>query len=214
MPEHEFDPVSKAIRDLESGDSSAADRLLTLVYGELRALASAYFRRQVPGLTLQPTALVHEAYLKMVGSGERTYRSRAHFMAVAAQAMRQILVDRARRRRTKRHGGGFHRVGLDDPSITAASADRGGGASTGGAPNGGIGDGAEDIDLVALDEALRRLAHLDERKARIVELRFFSGMSIEETADLLGIARSTVTEEWRLARAWIARELGPREGRP
>lgn len=216
MQDHGTDAVSRAIRDLESGDSSATDRLLPLVYGELHALAAAHFRSQQPGQTLQPTALVHEAYMKMVGSGERAYRSRSHFMAVAAQAMRQILVDRARRRKAVRHGGGLHRVPFDENALVVDS--RGARAEGGvGAPaRGGAGADAlsADLDLIALDMALRRLAALDERKARIVELRFFSGMSIEQTAEALGIARSTVTEEWRLARAWIAQEMEREGGAP
>lgn len=214
MKDHGTDPVSKAIRDLDSGDSTATDRLLPLVYGELHALAAAYFRSQQPGQTLQPTALVHEAYMKMVGSGERTYRSRAHFMAVAAQAMRQILVDRARRRRAVRHGGGRKRVPLGEDAAVVDARGVPLDPNAAGAFHSGASGPEHDLDLVALDGALRRLAALDERKARIVELRFFSGMSIEQTAEALGIARSTVTEEWRLARAWISLELERQGGAP
>jgi len=178
--------ASRIIADLDRGDGDAADRLLPLVYEELRSLAAGYFRRQPASHTLQPTALVHEAFLKMAGPDGAGYRGRGHFMAVAATAMRQILIDRARRRGAAKHGGERRRLTLHE--------------------NIG-GDEEREIDLLALDDALHRLAALDERKSRIIELRFFGGASIEETAEALGIARSTVTEDWRMARAWLVSEL-------
>ena len=178
--------TTRILADLGEGDPTAAERLLPLVYDELRALARAYFRKQAPGLTLQPTALVHEAYLRLIGDQDAQYRGRAHFMAVAATAMRQILIDRARRQKSAKHGGGHDRITLNDRA--AAAEER-------------------DVDVLALDGVLRRLAELDQRKSKVVEMRFFGGLSIEETALALNIARSTVTEDWRFARAWVLREL-------
>jgi RNA polymerase sigma factor (TIGR02999 family) len=170
---------------LQRGEEGAADRLLPVVYDELHELASHLFRREPAGHTLQPTALVHEAYLRLVGR-DAAYESRAHFVAVAAKAMRHLLVDRARRQRSAKHGGGAARVALEESLVP---------------------DAAPEVDLLALDDAVRALAALDERKARVVELRFFGGLGIDETAAALGVARSTIAEDWRMARAWLAREL-------
>ncbi len=181
--------VSRILDDLAHGDAAAAERLFPVVYDELRVLAGHLFRGHRPGATLQPTALVHEAYLKLI-DGAGAFENRAHVVAVAAKAMRHILVDRARRHSAARHGGGRDRVTLDEALA---------------------GKDERDVDVLALDEALSRLAELDQRKAQIVELRFFGGLGIEETAVALGIARSTVTDDWRFARAWLARELGSDE---
>jgi RNA polymerase sigma factor (TIGR02999 family) len=172
---------------MANGDPAAADRLLPLVYGELRQLAGGYFRQQGQGHTLQPTALVHEAYLKLVHQPTATFRSRAHFMAVAARAMKQILIDRARRADALARGGGRQRVALDDEAAAKEEAAA--------------------FDILALDTIMIRLASLDERKAKVVEMRIFGGMSIEEVSEALDISRTTVTKDWRMARAWLAREL-------
>ena len=159
-----------------------------LVYEQLHQLAEGYFRRQPKGHTLSPTALIHEAYLKLVDREGGRWKDRTHFLAVAATAMRQILVDHARGREAVRRGGGRQRITLDESAMP--SADR-------------------DVDLLALDEALERLAGLDERKARVVELRFFAGLTVEETAAALGVSSVTVKRDWSMARAWIERELEP-----
>jgi RNA polymerase sigma factor (TIGR02999 family) len=180
------------LREMADGDRAAADRLMPIVYEELRRMAGRQFRdHQSPSNTLQPTALVHEAFIKMVDQTVVDYESRAHFMAVAAMAMRQILVDSARRRRSEKRGGGLQRVELRDDDAM---------------------DAPREIDILELDDALERLAEWNERMSRIVALRFFAGLGIKETADALGIARSTVTEEWRFARAWLTRELGGPSG--
>jgi len=175
------------------GQGSAVDQLLPLVYDELRALASSFFRGQRPDHTLQPTALVHEAYAKMVKppasspeSGAARWNGRAHFFAVAATAMRQILANHARDRRAAKRGGDWHRITLSDQLTPTAG---------------------RDFDLVALDDALGALALLDERQSRIVELRFFGEMTVEEIAHVLNISVSTVEREWRMARAWLSGRL-------
>jgi RNA polymerase sigma factor (TIGR02999 family) len=157
------------------------------VYDELRRVAASYFRSKPAAETLQPTALVHEAYLKLASRTSAEYESRAHFTAVAATAMRHILVDHARGRGRAKRGGGIKAITLNEALIAAAET--------------------EDVDVLRLDDALTKLAELDPRRSRVVELRFFGGLNIEETATVLGVARSTVTEDWRLARAWLACEL-------
>lgn len=169
------------------GDAPALEALLPLVYAELRRLAAHYLKGERPGQTLQPTALVHEAYLKLLKDRPERWQNRAHFCAIAAHAMRQILIERARARDALKRGGGQPRVTFDE-GLPAASAER-------------------PIDMIALDAALDRLAALDAGQARIVELRFFGGLSIEETADAMGISPATVKRHWAVARAWLAREL-------
>jgi RNA polymerase sigma factor (TIGR02999 family) len=171
---------------VNEGDVAAANELLPLVYEQLRALAGSYFRGQPADHSLQPTALVHEAYLKLVNAPSSNWQGRVHFCAVAATAMRQILHDRARRRRTAKRGGDARRVPLEQMET----------------PTGG-----EKIDLVALDEALERLGQLAPRQARIVELRFFGGLTIAQAADVLAVSPATVENDWRVARAWLNREL-------
>jgi RNA polymerase sigma-70 factor (ECF subfamily) len=178
------------LRDLVQGDTSAADRLWPLVYDELHGVAERYFRRERPGHTLQPTALVHEAYLRLVDQSRTSCTGRAHFIALAAKVMRQLLVDRARRHKAVRHGGQYRRISLSE--VMPAADDPG-------------------VDVLALDEVLRGLADIDARASRVVELRFFGGLSIDEAAEVLGVARSTVTEDWRLARAWLISELRKKE---
>jgi RNA polymerase sigma factor (TIGR02999 family) len=158
------------------------------VYAELRRVAAAYLRRERPGYTLQPTALVNEAYVRLAGQHPR-FQNRAHFCAIAANAMRQILVERARARNARKRGGGAARITLDEGLAPAPTPT---------------------VDLPALDEALTRLAGLDPQQARIVELRFFGGLSVEETAEALGVSPATVKRHWSVARAWLARELEPR----
>jgi len=171
-----------------TGDQQAAGQLVELVYSELRALAGSYSRGQNPGHTLTPTAIVHEAFVKLVDQSNHKWNDRAHFFAVAATAMRQILVDHARRARAAKRGGNgdeWQRISL-----------------------GGVGSSAEDqVDLVALDDALTKLASLDQRKHRVVELRFFGGLEMEDIARLLEVSLSTVEADWRGARAWLSREL-------
>jgi RNA polymerase sigma factor (TIGR02999 family) len=177
--------VTRLLNNAAEGRSSAAAELLPIVYEELRALAASFFRDQKSGHTLQPTALVHEAYVKLVDQ-TIAWSSRNQFFAVAAKAMRSILVDHARSKGREKRGGDWQRVSL--------SAD----------PSGSDGD---ELPVEAIDTALKRLADLDERKARLVELRFFGGLTLEEAADVLGLARSTAAEDWRMARAWLYDEL-------
>lgn len=162
------------------------DELLPIVYQELRRLAAAYLRRERPGQTLQPTALVHEAYLRLLKDRPDRWQNRAHFCAIAAHSMRQILIERARARGALKRGGPQPRVTLDESIV--AGEDR-------------------SIDLLALDEALERLAVLDADQARLVELRYFGGLTIEETAEAMAISPATVKRHWTVARAWLAREL-------
>jgi len=177
--------VTALLRDWSGGDQRALERLLPLVYGELRKLAASYMRRERSDHTLQPTALVHEAYLRLVDQRAVDWRNRAHFFGIAARMMRRILVDHARRRQAAKRDGAAYRI--------SGSADS---------------DEAErDPDLLALDVALDGLEALDPRQARIIELRFFGGLTVEETAEVAGISTATVKREWQTARAWLAREL-------
>lgn len=178
--------ATRLLEALDGADRSAADRLFTLVYDELHACAADHFRRQPGDHTLQPTALVHEAFLKLVDQTHAGWKSRAHFLAVAARAMRQTLIDHARRRAAVKRGGDLCRVTLDEAVTPIADFDP---------------------ELLDLDECLRRLAALDSRQSQIVELRFFGGMTVEEVAHVLDLSKTTVEEEWRMARAWLCREL-------
>ena len=166
----------------EQGDSRAADQLLDLVYGELRRLAAYKLGREAPGQTLQPTALVHEAWLKLFGAGEQKFKNHKHFFAVAAEAMRRILIDRARRRKTQRHGGQCERVELWETRLAAP---------------------AEDDQLLAVNEALEKLEGQHPAQAQVVKLRYFGGMTNEEVAQALNISLSTVKTYWTFARAWL-----------
>ncbi len=180
QPSHD---VTRLLQDWSEGDEGAAERLMPLVYDELRRLARDYLRRERPGHTLQPTALVNEAYLKLVDQRDARWQSRAHFYGVAAQLMRRILVDHARAHEAEKRGGEFQKLSLDE-NLDAAGGER-------------------DVNLVALDDALNRLAEMDPQKSKIVELRFFGGLSIEETAEVLGIGTATVIRQWRMAKAWL-----------
>jgi RNA polymerase sigma-70 factor (ECF subfamily) len=173
----------------ERGDASAFDRLMPLVEDELRRLARRYMRREPVGHTLQPTALVNEAYLRLVEIKRVHWQNRAHFLAMAARTMRRILVEFARARGRDKRGGGVQKITLDDAMIAAT----------------GPGD-----DLVAVDEALQKLAVDHPRKSQVVELKFFGGLSLDETAEALHISRDTVKRDWRFAKAWLLRELSKR----
>jgi RNA polymerase sigma factor (TIGR02999 family) len=182
------DQVTGILRAVEAGDSAATDRLLPLVYEELRRLAHQQMAREAPGQTLQATALVHEAYLRLVDAKTVGWESRGHFFAAAARAMRQILVDRARRRGAIKRGGDQLRLSLGAVEPEA--------------------DDWSPEQTVAFDEALNRLEQMDPRKAKIVMLRFFAGLTIEETANALGISQTTVKNEWQFARTWLFKEMG------
>jgi RNA polymerase sigma-70 factor, ECF subfamily len=179
--------VTRILAAAADGDSAAADRLFPLVYDELRALASHFFERQPANHTLQPTALVHDAFLRLVGQPAGAFRDRTHFMAVAAKAMRQILTDHARRRAAQKRGGEWSQIAIDDGALAH--------------------EGRQSVDVLALDEALGRLATLDERKARVVELRFFGGLTNDEAAESLGVSRATIADDWTVARTWLRSEL-------
>lgn len=177
--------VTRLLAELQSGQEGAAEALVPLVYAELHALAVHFMRGERDDHTLQPTVLVHDAYLRLVGQRDTSWQSRSHFFGIAAQAMRRILVDHARRTRAAKRDGG-ERVTLDE-----SVADRSG----------------RTVDLIALDDALARLAALDPRQARVVELRYFSGLDIEQTAAVLGVSPATVKRDWTFARAFLQREL-------
>jgi len=177
--------ITALLVEWSTGDQNALDELAPLVYDEMRQLAARELRRERPGHTLQCTALVHEAYLKLIDQRVH-WQNRDHFFAIAAQIIRRILVSYARTRNSFKRGGGSVKVELDELSVPAA---------------------VRDMDLQALDDALSALAQIDPQQGRIVELRFFGGLSIERTARVLGISTSTVTRDWNLARAWLYREL-------
>ena len=178
------------------GDGAALDALLPIVYAELRRQARRALRREAAGHTLQPTALVHEAYLRLVDQRPDRWQGRAHFYGVAARCMRQVLVDAARTRRAAKRGGGAHLITLSDADQLAVASASGGEAAG--------------EDVLALDEALTRLAALDPEQARLVELRYFAGLTIDDTAATLGVSPATVSREWTVARRWLRRELAPR----
>jgi RNA polymerase sigma factor (TIGR02999 family) len=178
--------VTRLLVDWGQGDQEALDQLAPLVYDELRRLAGNQLRRERPGHTLQSTALVHEAYLRLIDQKNVRWQNRAHFFGVASQMIRRILVDHARAHQAAKRGAGVPRLELDE------------------ALDAGV---QRDLDLVALDDALESLGRLDPQQARIIELRFFGGLSIEETAEVIGISPATVKREWSSARAWLFREL-------
>ena len=185
VSESSSQPISALLDKWRTGDQEALEALIPLVYHELRRIAQHHLRQERPDHTLQSTALVHEAYLRLVRQGPAEVEHRAHFLAVASQLMRQILVDHARGHRAAKRGGGF-KLELND----AMSAEK-----------------PQAMDLVALDDALNELAKLDPQQSRIVELRFFGGLSIDETAKVIGVSPTTVKREWATARAWLRREL-------
>jgi RNA polymerase sigma factor (TIGR02999 family) len=168
------------------GDKEALDRLMPIVYEELRRQAARYLRREQAGHTLQTTALIHEAYVRLVDQRNVQWQNRAHFFGIAAQLMRRILVDHARTKKRAKRGGSDIRVSLTEATVAVKG---------------------QDLDVVAVDEALQRLAAIDEQQSRVVELRFFSGLTVEETAEVMGISPATVKRDWSMAKAWLHREL-------
>lgn len=188
MPTGTGPEVTRLLLAWREGDESALDALIPVVYAELRRLAHRHLRRQSPDRVLQTTALVHEAYLRLLDSSRVSWQNRAHFYALSATLMRRVLVDAVRARRSQKRGGDSPHVPLDGVSLAAAPRP----------------------DLVALDEALTALSEIDGRKAKVVELRYFGGLTAEETAEVLRVSRATVDREWQMARLWLSRELrGP-----
>jgi RNA polymerase sigma factor (TIGR02999 family) len=174
--------VTQILAAAGAGDERAAERLLPLVYEELRRLASVRMAHQPAGQTLQPTALVHEAWLRLVGSGRQSWESRRHFFSAAAEAMRHILIDRARKRQSQRHGGGQQRVDIDEIELPAP---------------------IEEATLLALNEAIDELEKADPEKAEVVKLKFFVGLSEREAAEVLGVSERTIERRWAFAQAWL-----------
>jgi RNA polymerase sigma factor (TIGR02999 family) len=186
--------VTRILSAVGQGDPHAAEQLLPLVYEELRKLATQKLSHEKPGQTLQPTALVHEAYLRLVGKEEEQHwDNRGHFFAAAAEAMRRILVENSRRKRSRKHGGGLRRQDAEEVQLTVPEPVE---------------------DLLALDEALNKLAEKDRLKADLVKLRYFAGMTIKEAADVLGISAATAKRHWTYTRAWIYREITGGTGAP
>jgi RNA polymerase sigma-70 factor (ECF subfamily) len=181
--------VTLLLEQARAGDGDASKRLVEVLYRELRALAGAQSGDAGANRTLHPTALVHEVYVRLAGDGDsaQVWNDRGHFMAVASLAMRQVLSDHVRARRAQKRGGAWDKVSLDEAALPAA---------------------ADEIDVIALHDALEQLAQVDARKHRVVELRYFGGLTIDETAGVLSISTTTVESEWRLARAWLAVRLG------
>jgi len=178
--------VTGLLARASQGDALATDELFPVVYDELRRLAAGFLADEAPGHTLQPTALVHEAFIRLVGPEETAWENRRHFFGAAARAIRRILIDHARARRREKRGADARKIPLDDAAEPMVPIDR---------------------DLIALDDALRRLTGLDAFKASVVELRFFGGLGMDEIADVLGASPSTVARAWRFAKAWLHREL-------
>ena len=178
--------ITQLLQAWSEGDERALDKLIPLVYRELHRMAQRYMAHQSPGHTLQTTALVNEAYLRLVDAGKMNFQNRAHFFGVSAQVMRSILVDFARRQGSQKRGGEVQRVSLEESKVVY---------------------GERGADLVALDDALRALAAIDPRRSRVVELRFFGGLSVEETAEVLRVSPETVLRDWKVAKAWLGREM-------
>jgi RNA polymerase sigma factor (TIGR02999 family) len=178
--------VTRILAAIEEGDSQAVDKLLPAVYQELRQLAAQKLSQERPGQTLQATALVHEAYLRLVGADNQTWKSRTHFFAAAAEAMRRILIENARRKRRLKRGGGQLKVGMDEAIAFIDSPSE---------------------DVIAIDEALARLAEEESTIAELVKLRFFGGLTLEQAGEVLGISRRTATRHWTFARAWLYKQL-------
>ena len=184
------DNVNRLLSDWSGGNQQALEELLPLIYNELRHLAHNFLYRERPGHTLQTTALVHEAYLKLIDQRDARWQNRAHFFAIAAQAMRRILIDSARKHAAVKRGGAGEKVSLDEAANITLE------------PN---------STLLALDEALNALAEIDQQQSRIVELRYFGGLTIEETAEVMGLSPATIKREWAMARAWLHQALTDRE---
>ena len=182
--------VTALLLDCSNGNKESLNKLITVVYDDLRRQAARYLRRERPGHTLQTTALIHEAYLRLVDQKNVRWQNRAHFFGIAARLMRQILVDHARKHHAAKRGGMDVKLQLEEAMI--------------------ISEG-RDVNLVALDEALTRLATIDPRKGRIVELRYFGGLTMQETAEVLGVSLATAKHDWSMARAWLRREISTGE---
>ena len=183
------DDITRLLIDLGQGDERAVEHLLPLVYEELRRMANHYVIKERTGHTLNTTALVHEAYLKLIDQREGDWQNRAHFFAIASMAMRRILINYARMRSRQKRGGGEVPVSIENsPELQIIAEERG-------------------EELIALDEGLNRLSHINQRAGRVVECRFFGGLSIEETAEALGVSPMTVKRDWRFAKAWLKREV-------
>jgi RNA polymerase sigma-70 factor (ECF subfamily) len=179
--------LTELLDDWQQGDLTAIEKLTPLIYDELRRIAHRYVQRERNGHTLETTALVNEAYLRLAGQKKIEWQNRAHFFAVTAQVMRHILIDHARRRRFLKHGGDAQQVSLGQAALMSEP---------------------RAAELVALDEALEELAKLDQRKSQVVELRYFGGLNLEETAEVLGVSLMTVRRDWRAAKAWLYRRIG------
>jgi len=179
--------ITQMLLELTDGNEEVVNQILPHIYDELRRLASSYLRRERSNHTLQPTALVHEAYMKLIDQSRVKWQNRAHFFGIAAQVMRRILMDHARKHTAEKRGGDAEVLPIEE-EILIVSHDK-------------------SAELVALDDALNQLAEMDERKAKIVELRYFGGLSIEETAEVLGVSVPTVNREWRMAKAWLYSEI-------
>jgi RNA polymerase sigma factor (TIGR02999 family) len=179
--------ITQLLTDLKAGKKGAAEALMPLLYNELRALARHYMRSERPGHTLQTTALVHEVYLRLGGERDEGWENKTHFMRVAARAMRRVLIDHSRRKRADKKGGKRKREPLDKAAELMEEAS---------------------FDLLDLDSALNRLSEIDEQMAQVVEIRFFGGLTVEETAKVMGISKSTVKHEWMMAKAWLKQQIG------
>jgi len=187
MKPSQTSPGAQLLEEFAPGYRPAEEQLFSDVYAEMRALAGRYLRRERKSHTLQPTALVHEAYLKFANHTRADWQGRAHFLAVAAQSMREILVDHARRHKAAKRGGNRHRIALDFELVTGSRPD---------------------VDLLALEDALTKLTKLDPRQAKMIEMRFFGGLSVAEVAKVMGTSKRSVEREWTMVRAWLRRELG------
>jgi len=188
VPDSQAGEVTRLLKAWHIGDEEAYRQLSAILYDELKRQAARCMRGERPGITLQPTALVHEAFVRLAGAGEVDWQDRKHFLAVAARTMRRVLVDLARAHATDKRGAGAECAPLD---------------------SGIVAHGASVVDLIALDEALEKLATFDARKVQVIELRFFAGLTVEETARVLDVAADTVARDWRLARSWLLQELDP-----
>ena len=193
QPHESAENLTVLLRSWANGDADALDRLMPLAYSELHRIAQQRWRGQQPGHTLQPTALIHEAYLKLMGQGQRAFENRVHFYAVMSMAMRQVLVNHAEASLAAKRGGSKINVPLEEAEAATLR---------------------EATDVLNLHEVLKVLAQVNPRQSRVVELRYFGGLSIEEVANVLGISMVTVTRDWHMARAWLARELGSHSSEP
>jgi RNA polymerase sigma-70 factor (ECF subfamily) len=187
MPQSSSNEITQMLIELTDGNQEVVNQILPHIYDELRRLAGGYLRRERPDHTLQPTALVHEAYMKLIDQKQVRWQNRAHFFGIAAQVMRRILMDHARKNKAEKRGGDADKLPLEE-EILLVSAD-------------------SSNQLLALDDALRTLAELDPQKAKIVELRYFGGLSIEETAEVMGVSVPTINRQWRMAKAWLYGQL-------